>query len=260
MKAIGLITCAILAGALALAGLASANGGSSISAAPTIAIGQQLFGNTTDGCFGNCYGADYWNLPLIAADQVTIDWESNPTSGCNDSATDLYVWPIGTTDFSINNTNSLQDFGIGSNHKAESTFTANGTGVFPIMFQACYAQSDGGPYDFTVYVKHKLVTHLASQTTALIARARQTGLPRSGVFSVQVFTGDGKPVSGAIGGTMFGYWASKWHRIGSAVAANGVIAVHYRLPAAVHGVIRLEVNIGGGSFQGKSLQFRGIKT
>src|SRR5947209_1386053 len=61
----------------------TSGGGSNIASAPTVTSGQQTFGNTTDGCLGNCSPADYWKLALIAGDRVTVDWEAqggNPGS------------------------------------------------------------------------------------------------------------------------------------------------------------------------------------
>jgi hypothetical protein len=238
------------------------SGGANIASAPTIVPGQQEFGNTTDGCFENCDGADFWKLSLIAADQVTIDWETSPTNECSDGGADqLAIWAIGTTDYSINNDSPIQNFGIGSNQKAESTFTASTTGVYPVMFRSCYDQSSGGPYDFTVLIRHKVVVGLADQTRSLLQRARQGGrLPRHGVLDVLVHNADGGAISGAVGGTLSGYWSGSWHKLTGAIAAGGQVLLRYQLPASVHGVIRLQINIGGGSYQGANLTFRGVST
>src|SRR5205823_2290095 len=137
---VGVVTLVGAAGAFA-------GGGANLASAPTISPGQQQFGNTTDGCEGNCEGADFWKLSLIAADRVTVDWESSAGNyGCGTEAyaAKLEVWPVGTTDFSINNLQPSQTFYIGDNDKAESTFTANGTGVFPLVFKAqCF--NEGPP-------------------------------------------------------------------------------------------------------------------
>jgi hypothetical protein len=258
----GLGMAGALTAALVVAAVAAANGGGNLVAAPTVTIGQQEFGSTTDGYYRGSAAADYWKVPLIAADKVTIDWESNNANACSETAEDLYVWPIGTTDFSINNASPLQTWSVGSNSKQEETFTASDTGLFPLMFRGCGERDygGGGAYDFTVYVKHKLVTHLAAATTALIARGRSTGLPRRGTLAVQVFTGDGKPIAdGGVGGTLTGYWSAAWHPLGKSVARGGTITVRYSLPPSAHSPIRLQLNIGGGSYQGVRLRYVGLK-
>jgi hypothetical protein len=258
----GLGIVGTLTAALVVAAVAAANGGGNLTAAPIVMIGQQEFGSTTDGYYRGSTAADYWKVPLIAADKVTIDWESNNANACSETAEALYLWPIGTTDFSINNVSPLGSWGVGSNSKQEETFTASDTGVFAIMFEGCGDRDHGGggAYDFTVYVKHKLVTHLSAATTALIARGRSSGLPRRGGLAVQVFTGDGKPVAdGGVGGTLTGYWGAAWHPLGKAVARGGTVSVRYALPASAQTPIRLQLNIGGGSYQGVRLRYVGLK-
>jgi hypothetical protein len=259
------MSCAVAVALLVVSG-AWASGGNSIASAPTIAIGKQQFGSTTNGCYQGCnYRAEYWKLPLIAGDNVTIDWETQSgTAGCEGEeypfAGALWVWAPDTTDFSINNTESQQTFGVGSNNKAESKFTSNGTGAFVLMFTSdCHPYGTGGPYDFVVYVKHKLVTHPTTTTMALLAQGR-TRLPHMGRIAEQVFTADGKPVpNGAVGGTLAGYWGKVWHPLGKSVARAGVVSVHYKLPTAAKGPLRLQLNLGGGNYQGVRLAFRGLK-
>jgi hypothetical protein len=234
---------AVATGSLASAQVASAAGGSNIAAAPTAVVGQQEFGNTTDGCYLNCYGADYWKLSLIAGDHVRIDWESSGGSECNSYVDELKVWPIGTTDFSINNASPFQQFGIGANNKAESTFTANATGVFPLMFEACDDPADaGGPYDFTVNVRH--LARLSFQVPSRI--------PTRTRVHIQAHYPDGTAINGAgLIVQIRGWWSRSWHVLGSATPVGGVASVLLTIPHQERGkVIKLEAAASGTSFLG----------
>src|SRR5437660_1731760 len=127
----------MVAAALATAGVAGAaalNGGSDIASAPVVVPGQQETGNTaTEGKYFN-NPASFWKLSLVAGDRVTVDWEN---TGDGTFVTEFHVFPPGTTDFNINNAHSYAGGEIGSNGKQESSFTANATGVFPMVF-LCY--------------------------------------------------------------------------------------------------------------------------
>jgi hypothetical protein len=237
---------------------AFASGGSSISAAPTIAIGQQQFGNTASDSGHKSYGCSdtlhsWWKLPTIAGDQVTVDFEGGVYR--------IYAYSVDTTDFNVGSTQPSLDTQINSNDKGEWKFAAPVTGLMPLDFRNdnCYDEPPEGPYDFVVYIKHKLVTHLTAATSALLARARQA-MPRTGNIAVQAFTADGKPVANReVGGTLTGYWDKAWHPLGKAVAKAGIVSVHYKLPASAAGPLRLQLNLGGGNYQGVKLSYRGLK-
>jgi hypothetical protein len=251
--------CATALAVVGAAGARSANGGANIGSAPAVQIGTQEFGNAADGVYQSDIAASYWKLSLVSADQVTIDWESSQNSYSDFAAHVLDVWPSNTTDFSINNADPVQNFGVGSNGKAESTFTASSTGVFPIMFRGDSFNDPSqaaGAYDFVVTVKHKLVAHLTQATASLLVKGR-TAFPHKGTFAVQAFSADGKPVAnGAVGTTLSANYGGAWHTIGKAVARGGLISVRYSLPAAAIGSIRLQADIGGGSYQGVGLHYR----
>ncbi len=144
-----------LVGLLLPVGHAAASGGGNIASATTVSFGKHEFGNTSAGKFEGCYPATYWNLPLQAGDQVTIDWET-PS---HEYAYHLHVFPAGTTDFSINNVSPLETFGLGSNNQAESVFSVGASGVYPILFHG-ECGGTGGPVDFTAVDQHELVTAL----------------------------------------------------------------------------------------------------
>lgn len=154
---------AIAAGVLMLAlpASASAAGGSNIASAPTVVYGQHTFGTTATGSYEKCYPAEYWNLAMKAGDQVTIDW----AAANHDFAEEAMIYPVGTTDFSINNLNALGYYYLGSNNHAEAVFKTGVGGSFPLIFRGdgCYEPTPG-PYDFTVTIQHALTISLKSYT------------------------------------------------------------------------------------------------
>jgi hypothetical protein len=146
-----------------LTGSALAAGGSSIAAAPTMVYGQQEFGNTaTDGIFTAHDGyASWWQLPLIAGDHLTLDFEGAGVQ-CE------RIWPVGTNDFNLNGATPVQVAITGSNGKQEVTLTASQDGSMPLEFQAGWPDCDKegslgptGPYDFIANVQHALVVSLS---------------------------------------------------------------------------------------------------
>ena len=176
-------------------------------------------------------------MSLVAGDRVTVDWASTTDSNGGPYAPTLYVYPAGTTDYSINNLNPLDEFGIGSNEKAESTFVANKSGSFP--------SSSSGPIATAAAPRWPLQFHRPCTTRARadgkpwhhepLARAHHTPLPHSGKLVLFAHLADGTAVSGGLTATASGSWASKWHPIGTATATAGKLVLAYRLPASVHG-------------------------
>jgi hypothetical protein len=152
---------------------ASAAGGSSIATAPTIVFGQHTFGTTATGEY-DCGPGEFWNLALQPGDQATIDWGATQL----DYAHGLYVYPAGTTDFSINNVDPLDHYYLGENGKAEAVFSSGTGGNFPLIFAAegCDEDHHAGPYDFTVTDQHAISVALRQfihikPTTTLTATA-----------------------------------------------------------------------------------------
>jgi len=227
----------------AFADQARAGGGANIAGAPIVTPGQQEFGNTGDGAWGGCEGASWWNLPLIVGDRVAIDWETATDSRGGPSADTLDVWPIGTTDFSINNTHTFESFEIGANDKQESTFTANGSGTFRLMFvnSGCDT-NDNGAYDFTLNVSHRIVLLLPPLT-----RITTTGSQ----ISVQVHSADGNPVTAPnLTLTLEVFWQGKWHALGSRTPTNGLVRFGVSLPRSLKGsTVKLRVQATGSGYQ-----------
>jgi hypothetical protein len=219
-------------GALVIGGTpaALAAGGSSIESAPQITPGVQTFGDTNTGKLKGCAAADYWNLSLRAGDQAIVDWTSLTDSNGRDYANELSVYPSGTTDFSINNNDPAHEFSVGDNDRAESIFSANSTGSYPLIFWrgSGSCSTPGGPYNFTVTVKHSAVLFLGSVK-------KLAG--RSGTLSVGVHAPDGQPITdGGLRVALRGSWPGhKASELASGTPTNGAAKLSVKLPKSARG-------------------------
>jgi hypothetical protein len=175
---------------------ALATGGGSIASAPTVAYGQQEFGNTATDLpaneFAQGYCYSWWLVPAITGDKITIDWTSEPdASGAYLTALWAYLYPIGTTDFNFANTTPAaeKDVNYAVTGLQELQYITTSDGTFPLQFQASASdcQADAGPYSFTAYITHELVLGLHAHTN----RARH-----STTFSVAVHNPDGAAITG----------------------------------------------------------------
>jgi hypothetical protein len=240
-----LTTTTAIAAALAFAaGPAQAAGGANISSGPSVAPGTQYFGDTNDGKYSGDCPADYWNLAMAAGDQATVDWTSLTDSNGDDYANRLYVWPAGTTDFSINNRDPQESFEVGDNHLAESIFTAGETGTYPLMFYRRFeCGGTGGPYSFTVAVRHSVVLSLGSVK----------GLSdRKGPVTVGVFTPDGQPITdpNLRVALRAGWSGRKQHDIAAGSPNGGAVSFAVTLPKATRGKrVSLRAISGGESYR-----------
>ncbi len=201
---------------------ASAEGGTTIASAPTVAYGQQEFGNTANGGHieTTCHGAGplyylFWDLPVTIDDSVTIDWEAAQPR------TELELYPIGTTDFNFGSgSNGFQTQTPAGNGKNELSYVASeGSGTVILAFRNCYYEP--GAFSFTAYVTHALtlaVPHRTLHGRGTIAVAVHN--PEGGAVNdpsvhveVQIRTGRGR-----------------WRHIGDASVSNSAAVVHYRIP------------------------------
>lgn len=220
----------VLAAALAFVPAAGAAGGSTIASAPQVTPGTQYFGDTSTGTLSGDCPADYWSASLAAGDQVTVDWASQFDSENEDYANTLYVYPAGTTDFSINNMSPAQEFSIGSNHRAESIFKANKAGSYPLVFWRHYycGGGPGGPYDFTVAVKHSTVLALGP------VKKLKSG---KGDVAIGVHNPDGQPITDpALRVALRASWRGHRTRelaVGS--PTNGAVLLTAKLPRSARG-------------------------
>ena len=237
----------VVLAALACVGVtpAIAAGGSSISSAPQIAPGAQNFGNTSSGFWQGC-PADYWNLSLVSGDEATVDWATEHDSQGTRYANQLEVYNAGVTDFSINNVEPSSEFRIGSNDRAESVFTANTDGIYPLIFIregfCSHTSGYGGPFDFTVSVRHAVVLSLG---------AVKKLASRKGVVRVSVHDPDGQPVSDpSLTVTLVGSWSGhKNQLLGSGSPTNGVVVLTVRLPkSARHRKVSVRASAHGAGY------------
>lgn len=230
-RAIGLISLGI-ASLLVVPGTAAAGGGASIAAAPVVAYGQQGFGNTaTDG--GTNPGSlsleqqcsqtgdnGWWNLPVVAGDGVTIDWEAPAESYA-------MVFPVGTTDFNLVGSQAVQHEMVSGNGKAALWFRATVSGTMPLVIGAggCFTATTGS-YSFTAYVKH----------TVRLFIPRRRVLPLHGTVAVSVRNPEGQPISDSglqVLVQIQGH--GDWRVIGRASPAGGVAKVPCTVPAGLRG-------------------------
>jgi hypothetical protein len=227
-RSIGLAAAA-LASTFACVATAQAAGGSNIESAPQVSPGVQTFGTTGTGRY-QCAAADYWNLSLAAGDEATIDWMSVTDSDGGDYANELSVYPAGTTDFSINNVERMHEFSIGDNDRAESIFSANTTGSYPLIFWRASGRcsSPGGPYSFTVTVKHSVVLFLGS-----VKKLDR----RSGTISVGVHTPEGQPITDpGLRVSLRGSWPGhKASELAGGSPSGGIVSLSVKLPKSTRG-------------------------
>lgn len=201
----------------AAAASASVEGGMGIATAPTVAFGQQEFGNlaTPDA---HCVYASWWQLPVVTGDTIRIDWE------VHDEGIHLHVWAPGTTEFNFETRESLK-LVPNANLKTESTFPATQTGDMPIRFAIaephCPSVSVPGPYSFTAYVTHGLslaLPHIAA-------------MHNKGALAVAVHNPSGGPINdSAVQVQLQIKGRGGWQTIGLASVANSVAAIRFNVP------------------------------
>jgi hypothetical protein len=242
-----------LAAAVLLPASALADGGPSIAAAPAIVFGQQEFGNTAtggvvpDGCGGDFYTSyrSYWLLSASAGDQLTIDWEAQANN------TELDVFPVGTTDFNVDNANTLEYQRLNPSGRNELVFSVSSSGVLPTSFRGCGDVGNApGPYDFTAYVRH--VVRLALPPVSK--------LRRSGTLRVAAHTAEGGVITDPnllvdvqlrSGG--------RWRTIGSAAVVNSIAAVPVRIAARFAGKrVTLRALAHGGAYLSTATRSRRV--
>lgn len=208
---------------------ALAEGGKSIASAPPVVFGQQQFGNTATGELNGQYfglGCRYswWTLSVLSGDAVTIDWETE------NIGVHLRLYPIGTTDYTFNSTEPADNQTIAPNGKSQDGFTASRTGTMPLALTTAFGAGDcggdGGPYDFTAYVKH----------TVRLSIPRYLILHRQGTLPVLVHNPEGGIVNDA--GLQVAVQirsGNTWLTVGTASVTNSVAVVHLNVPPRLRG-------------------------
>jgi len=227
----------------ALASPAAADGGPSIATAPGVPYGVLQFGNTTSG--GTLSGClqQYWLLSVVAGDHITIDWEVQST---DQSSMHLHVYPVGTTDFNVGDTDPYGHFYLNSNLKAESIFDVPSSGVMPMGFYTC---GTPGPYDFTAYVQHVMAVSLQQAPSRL---------PLKGSLAVSAANPDGVAITaGVTAAIQVKQSGQPWLTVGSAALTAAPTSVPYSIPRALNGkqlALRAVVSGAGYATKGSTAQ------
>ncbi|HEY5053191.1 MAG TPA: hypothetical protein VII45_07245 [Solirubrobacterales bacterium] len=221
-----------MVGCLAASSPAAAEGGTSIAAGPLVPYGQQQFGNTANaGHLGGYEIGSFWNLEVIAGDQVTLDWEAK-------RGTHLEVFPAGTTDFNFDPGQKFKVQGLNSEGKGELGFTAPQTGTMPMALLT--VEEYAGPYSFTAFVKHGLV----------LALPRVSHLGHVGKITVGVHTPDGGLAAASpIKVKIEARHAGRWLAIGAAPVVGSSARVSVQAPRSLWGsTVALRAAASGSAY------------
>lgn len=163
-------------------GVASADAGTKPSDAPTIAVGQMYFGDTSNAVCGSdsyCH-ADLWRLPpVLAQDRITVAWRDtgldySDNNLCLLEGVDDFSWSTVMRDRCPTDYVSTDDSGTRSTLQAHRTSTS----TF-LNFHAWYGPDAGaGSYEFTVEsIRHRVGLALNARETVK-RRGRITGSAR----------------------------------------------------------------------------------
>jgi hypothetical protein len=231
-----MLCCATVAALSVFAGTALAEGGNSIATGPVVVYGQQEFGNTAFGA--HLKYPDGWNqffnLKVVAGDQLTIDWESVPSSNGQ-----LLLYPAGTSDYTLGGQGSVAAERMNSEGKNEMHYTASVAGTLPLV--VCTKTGPGATYNFTAYVKHAVS----------LAVSRLPGLKHRQMVTVQAHTPEGGAISDPsldIALEAKGRGGS-WKRLGSAAVGNSVAKIKAKVPKALwHQNVSLRATASGSSY------------
>jgi len=229
----------VLAAVVALAlftGSASAEGGSSIAAGPQVVYGQQEFGNTASGPhLSDPHGWDqFWSLSVVSGDKLTIDWESAPSSG-----TRLLLYPVGTTDYTIDQNETLSHQGENSEGKNELHYTVSATGLLPLIINT--SGREGTTYNFIAYVQHAVSVALPRFSTL---KHRKTVVAQAHTPEGGVITDPGLSVTLEAKGRQ-----GSWKKLGSASVSNSAAAIPARVPKSLwHQRVSVRVTATGAAY------------
>ena len=94
----------------------------------------------------------FWRIKARAGDKFRIDWEAPPKSG-----THINLFPVGTTDFTVNRAKSLAYQGQNAEGKNELVFESLETGLLVLDVRTQAAQ--GSIYSFIVHLHHPHPRH-----------------------------------------------------------------------------------------------------
>jgi hypothetical protein len=247
------IRCSIIAALLATVSVlalpqsqAFGAGGKSIESASAVVYGQQEFGNTAEGSYltsscglfggfaGCCEHAyrSFWSLSVVAGDQLTIDWESQALE------TELKLAPVGTTDYTLFQTELAAEQSLASNGKNQLTYKPPQSGVMPLYFRQC--GNTPGPYDFVATDQHALVVSLDRTSYVTL----NTGV------TAHASLADGTPVPNGMAFWLNAYWPRHGFANYEAKSSGGNLRFRLALPPSTIGktVTLVVVRLAGAEY------------
>jgi hypothetical protein len=195
--------------------LALADGGQSIASAPVAPYGVQQFGNTATGAKdSHDVYRSFWAVNVLAGDELIVDWQSVTR------ATELVLKPVGTTDFTVLDTDYADIDGLDANNKSQLRYLAPLSGLMPLYFESCCSFNATGPYSFVASVKHAIFTSLT---------------PRAGIRPMATLTGtavmaDGTPVPDGLTFILSAHWSSRGLAQFSGTSSGGTLSFPVALP------------------------------
>ena len=223
------LTCIVLlvfASTVAVATSAYADGGPSIAAAPTVAVGQQEFGNLSTYIEPPNYPGNaisWWALPLTIGDSVAMQWEAQLAATYlrlyGPTVTDFNLYSLGTEGRLIDTNTSFDA------EKSENTYKATGSGDYHFYFEHPVHSGEArsyGSYSFTVHITHALSLGL-SHVGALRHRGRLT---------VAVHNPEGGPINDpTVQVELQIKGRGSWQRLGTGTASNSAAVIAFSVPA-----------------------------
>jgi hypothetical protein len=197
--------------------MAPAEGSQTIASAPTVVFGQQEFGTTVGGAHLEKPSglASFWSLPIIAGDQLTIDWEA--TLG---SSTGIHLYPVGgVNDYTDQEAHTVAGQGQSDNGKNQLEYTAPTTGDMILAMVTNHAS--GASYNFIAYVRHAVA----------LAMPRLGSVPHRKTVVVAVHAPDGSEVSDpSLQVTLEAKVHGTWKTVGRASVKQSMAKIKVKFP------------------------------
>lgn len=220
-----LIALALATAVLPVTGAHAEGGGLKPSTAPLVQADENYSGSIRhEGNYNRSYSVDFWRLPLLRRDVVTMTWANagrGAVSTCLTQGVDDFNW----TEHDRRCTSS-SDFGITAGGQARVQWTANDT--TPASFIRFYGHSETSAkdavYDFTVEsVQHAVGVSLPSVV-----------IPRSGTVRAKATLTNGQPVPDGTRFSLTVAWPGG-RSVFVAPSRSGALAFAVRLPASAKG-------------------------
>jgi hypothetical protein len=236
MKRIGFMLLLFLALSTAVAPSAQADGGASLSTAPTVTSGSTYSASFSSDrlSHGN---TELWKVRLLLGDDLLL----NAIRSRGASSFVVKVLPVGTDEATLWTKRPVYEARLSS----PVAVTASRSGTYPIAI-SCNTSRRCTTIRFSVVITHELVVHIP----------RSTRLSLTGTFTVVVRTPGGNPVTGRdLIVSLYGLWrdssASVTHHVlGSTKVIRGQAVFTYHLPAGLaEKTISLQAIVDGPGYR-----------